>query len=113
MKGFLVFGSMVALVAIAALLSSALRTEESMTSAEIVKGIEEIPEKYNDHPRVLLEDFQKGLVTQSEVLQILILYHDRGVYSPSGELDVGLELFHVDKKRHVEIEEMRRMLQLK
>jgi len=113
MKRFLVFGSMIVCVTIAALLSSVLRTGETVTSAEIVKGIEEIPEKYNDHPRVLLEDFQKGLVTQSEVLRILILYHDRGMYSPSNELDVELDLFHIDRKRHAEIEEMRRKLQLK
>lgn len=70
--------------------------------------INEIPEEYNDHIPLLLEDFQQGKITLEEVVQILILWNDRGAFVPLGpavnEADVRLDYFYVNKDRRAEIE---------
>jgi len=83
----------------------------SQVTTTIIKRVEEIPEKYNDHPQILLKDFQEGLVTQSEVLQILILYQNRGTFSAVDSIDVEHDYFYVDKNRREEVDEIKRQLQ--
>jgi len=89
---------------------SAMRNEETFSIARVLeKGIAteemitEIPEKYNEHPRRLLKDYQNQDISLFKVIQILILYQDRGEFRSLYETDTELDKYWIDKQEHKEI----------
>lgn len=69
-----------------------------------IKLITEIPKKYNDDFGALLRDFQAGSVSQSEVIQFLILWNDKSMFLALSEVDVQTDLILVDKQMRERIQ---------
>lgn len=75
-----------------------------------MKIINEIPEEYNDHLPRLLEDFQQGKISMEEVVQILVLWSDKGTFRALHDTDTRYDLYFVHKDHHnMVLEDKRRM----
>lgn len=70
--------------------------------------ITSIPEEYNEHPLKLLEDYQKREISLHQVVQILILYQDRGEFKGLYETDTELDKYWIDKQEHQKIDEWKK-----
>lgn len=72
--------------------------------------IYEIPKQYNSHREILLQDYQKGKISIEQVVQILILYQDEGVFLPLYETDTRQDFYWVNKGRHKDIEDLKKAI---
>jgi hypothetical protein len=69
-----------------------------------IKPVESIPEKYNDGFGVLLSDYQEQRISAEEVLQILVLWADKGLFVKLADTDLDEDFFLVERERREKIE---------
>lgn len=91
----------------------AIESESKEKAPDIIalnEPITEIPKEYNDNPRKLLEDYQNQEISLHQVIQILILYQDEGMFLSLYETDTRQDLYWIHRKQHDKIEAFKKNL---
>ncbi len=83
-------------------------SNESIAQARRVYPlVKEVPARFKDNPKLLLEAYQQGEIPLESVVQILILWRveSDGVWLPLKETDTFLDRYYVDRQHHNALQE--------
>jgi hypothetical protein len=88
------------------------RISVSKETTPLREAVSEVPREYAASLELLLKDFQAGSISSDRAIQILILWNIRneGIFLPLSETDTYLDKYLVEKKQHVEIDQMKKSI---